>query len=314
MSRLRRILRYLICMFPPWVMVPVGFAHFFTIHFAIQAMAGQMPLRLDAVALAGAVTVVGLLLLLRVYDELKDFEVDRRLAREGDPAYRDRPIVTGEVTTADLNWLRWGVTVGIVVVNLPLGVPLPLMVFTVVLLVLWLSFRWFFCPAISRSLLLAFVTHNPLSLVISGYVVAVTVSRYGLRMVDLRTLPLLIGLWMATAAWETSRKIRIPEEETAYQTYSKVLGWKIAALLPAFFCTASLACLLPIAHEAGLGRVYLVLLGIVGGVLIFSCLLFRLYPTPWRANLRPWAELYGAVATVGFAVAICVSHGTIFEP
>jgi hypothetical protein len=39
----------------------------------------------------------------------------------------------------------------------------------------------------------------------------------------------IVGLWLPFAAWELSRKIRVPEDETSYRTYSKVLGWKVAS-------------------------------------------------------------------------------------
>jgi hypothetical protein len=35
--------------------------------------------------------------------------------------------------------------------------------------VMWLSFHWFFWPRMSGHLLLAFVTHNPISLLLGGY-------------------------------------------------------------------------------------------------------------------------------------------------
>ena len=38
--------------------------------------------------------------------------------------------------------------------------------FAAALGILWLSSRWFFWPAIQKNLLLAFATHNPLTLVV----------------------------------------------------------------------------------------------------------------------------------------------------
>src|SRR5205807_943508 len=100
-----------------------------------------------------------------------------------------------------------------------------------------------FCPAISKKLVLAFATHNPLALAVSGYVVAVFVRDFGAAALTGWTGPLMVALWAPVAAWETARKVRVPADETEYETYSKALGWKAAALVPAAFMALATAIL-----------------------------------------------------------------------
>src|SRR5438309_930780 len=61
---------------------------------------------------------------------------------------------------------------------------------------------------------------------------------------------LVVGIWMPVAAWEIARKVRAPGEETDYTTYSKVLGARRAASLPAFFVLVSGAALGAVAWRA----------------------------------------------------------------
>ena len=48
-------------------------------------------MRLTWASVRGIATVALFLLLMRLYDELKDAETDMQLGRAGDPLYRDRP-------------------------------------------------------------------------------------------------------------------------------------------------------------------------------------------------------------------------------
>lgn len=305
----KRILTYLGHMFPPAVMVPSGAANFLAIFWTLEALAEEAPLRVGWRAVAGAASVILFALLLRVYDELKDVETDLRLGRAGDPRYKDRPIVTGAVKVEDIVALRWIATAALVALNAPLGFPLPLAAFAAAFALTWLSFKWYFCPAISKSLLLAFATHNPLSLVISAYVVAVYVREAGAGGLTRWTVPLVVALWAPVAAWETARKVRVPADETDYQTYSKVLGWKRAALVPAVFLVVSVGILVPLARAAGLGWAFPGAALAAGALGVAACVRLRVAPTSGRANLRPFMELYLVVVNVGLAVALAVRYG-----
>ena len=308
-SRVRRIVRYVRRMAPPAAVIPFGAGLFLAVYFSLQALAGVAPLQLTWRAGPAMLTMIVFVVLLRVYDELKDVESDLRLARAGDPRYVDRPIAKGEITIADLQLLRWLLTGVLIAANLPLGVPFPLAGFAVAFVLTWASFKWFFYPSMKNNLLLAFATHNPLALVMAGYVVGVYVADFGPIGLGGQTVLLLVGLWMPVAAWETSRKVRIPEDETTYQTYSVLLGWRVAALVPVLFVTASVACLVAIAGPMSLGPVYAALLVSAAAVPTGACVLFRVAPTRRRARLRPYVELYVAAVSIGLPVALVWRHG-----
>lgn len=309
-GQVARLVLYLGQMFPLQQMVPYAAFHFLAIWLTLQALANFPSVRVTWTAPLGVTTVLLFLLLMRLYDELKDAATDLALGRSGDPLYRDRVLVTGAVRIEDIKLLRWAVTVALVVLNvlnLWLGARWATLAFLVLFGVSWLSFHWFFWPAVSRHLVLAFVTHNPIALLLGAYVVALFADMFGVDRVDGRAALLLIGLWLPMAAWETSRKIRAPEDETTYSTYSRVLGWKTAALLPAAFSIGSAIALVIIGMQARLGPAFSVVIAAACGVVVWRCALFRAAPSRRHADLKPWAMLYATVTNVGLVVAVLIS-------
>jgi hypothetical protein len=307
-GRAARLALYFRQVFPLQQMVPYAACHFFALWFSLQAMAGLPVVRVSWTAIRGAASVLLFLLLMRVYDELKDAASDLALARSGDPRYRDRALVTGAVRIEDIKFLRWTVTAALIALNIWPVTPWATLAFWTLFGVGWLSFRWFFWPPMSRRLLIAFITHNPIALFLDAYIVALFADTFAFERVDGDLLILLLGLWLPMAAWETSRKIRVPQDETAYQTYSLLLGWKTASLLPAFFVIASAIALAYVAAGAGLGSGLLFVLVAAAGVVVYRCALFRFAPSRDRADLKPWTTFYTSVANAGLVIAVLVEH------
>jgi 4-hydroxybenzoate polyprenyltransferase len=308
-SRLRRIWFYLAQMFPLPTMLVTATTYFFAIWFSLQALNGYSPVQVTTTSLRGIASVFLVLLLMRVYDELKDAATDLALGRAGDPLYRDRVLVTGAVTIEDVRWLRWMVTAALVALNVRFAATWASIAFWLLFSVMWLSFNWFFWPRMSKSILLAFVTHNPISLLLGAYVAALFVDRFAAASSPAAAVALVVGMWLPFAVWETSRKIRTPDDETAYQTYSRVLGFRTAALLPALFAALSAACLAGVAIVADAGMVFPGAVVVAAGLVAGRCLQFRAAPSRARANLKPWATSFVLVANVGMVAAIAASRG-----
>jgi len=310
-SRLGRWHRYLAAMFPPLVMGPTSFLRVLAIAGCLQVLARPgLPVRLSWRLVGAAVAFFLLLLLFRVLDELKDEATDQRLARAGDPRYSGRPSVTGEIARADLVALRATIVGALLVLHLAMGSAPVFMALVGVLGVAWLSSRWFFWPRVRESLVLALVTHNPITLLLQLYVmVVVLVEVGGARLPVAEVVALHLGLWAPVAAWETSRKIRVPEDETAYQTYSQVLGWKLAPLLPASLILGGTLCLSWLALRCGLPVLFVACL--VGAALVplAALLRFRLRPSTASARLQPFAEVYLVATDLGWVVALALHVG-----
>ena len=307
-SRPLRIWQYLLVMFPPHVMLLSGIAKFYAAYFCLQALMSEESVHISLHSVGGAISIVLFSLLLRVYDELKDAEADIRLGRAGDPRYMNRPIVTGAVTIPDLAVLRWVITIVLVAINVPMG-GWSLVGFTVLFLMTWLSFKWYFLPAISRHLLLAFVTHNPITLFFGGYIVAVYAGDYGIQSINAWALVLMLAFWAPLGAWETARKIRAPEDETDYQTYSQVFGWKLAPFVPVFFIVLGTACMILLSGRTGLSWILPAVVVVASCIPVYRCIAFRISPSKKTAVIQPFVELYAVAMDLGLLVAILVSRG-----
>lgn len=309
-----RVAEYLAAMFPPLVNVPAGLVLFFAVYCGVQGLAGTAPLVVSPRALAGAASLVLLALLMRVQDELKDLAADRRLAAAGDPRFAGRPLVTGRVSAADVDRLRRLVLAALLILNLPLGFPLPLLPFALALLVTWLSGRWFFWPAMAGNLVLAFATHNPIALLDAAYAAAVAGRDLGTGVLRPGDALVLLAVYLPIAAWEIGRKVRAPEDETPYETWSSRLGWRAAGALPAVLAAGAAACFVAVARASGLGPVYPVaVLGALAVVLV-RCTRFLRAPSARTADLRPAVELFTVVASGGLVAALAVSRGVAWLP
>lgn len=310
MARFTRIARYMMEMFPPHVHGVAGLLKFFAPYFLLQLLVGHTELGLGPAAIPGAITMALFFLLFRVYDELKDVESDRRLAAAGDPRYMDRPIVTGAIKMSDIVAMRWVLTVVMIALNIGLG-SIVFTAFSVVFFVMWLSYQWFFVPRIQDDLVLALVTHNPIVMLMLGYVVAVFYSDFGVLPPASMVVVMLFGLWLPATAWETARKIRIPEDETAYQTYSQKFG-KAAPLVPMICAAISTLCLVGLWRTADAAGLYPVALGLAFLVMAAACIRFFVAPTREAAKLQPAAELFAVAVDGGLTLAIAGTLGFAF--
>ncbi|MDH3497338.1 MAG: hypothetical protein OER21_11285 [Gemmatimonadota bacterium] len=307
-----RAARYIQAMFPPAVLVPIGLVQFFSVYLALEALAGVAPLRIGGYAVLGAAATVLWTLLIRIDDDLTDAGHDARMAAAGDPRYRTRPTVTGAITRRELRVLQ-GTTLGLFVgTNLVFGGRAMRIAAVGGYVVTWLGFRWFFIGSLARGAPpLAYLARKILTVLFGLYALAVFADDFGARGLTGWVVPLLLAPCAGVAAWETARKIRMPGDETDYATYSKALGWRTAALLPAAFVTLSVACLLPVSGVAGLGPGYAAALLVAAAVTVGACLRFRFRPSRARARLGGYAQLYGVVAHGGLALALLVHHGVV---
>ena len=310
MSRATRVRVYLREMCPPQIVLPTGLLKFGVAYVCLQGLATTQPLGFGWRALLGGLTVGLVMLLMRIYDELKDVESDMRLGKAGDPRYRDRPIVRGAVQVADVLWLR-NLVVGLLwLVNLSLLQWSALGGFALLFSILWLSSHFFFWPAISKSLLLALLTHNPITLFLGLYVVAVFAGDFGWTALDASgVVLLLLSMWLPVAAWETSRKLRLPADETAYETYSKLWGLKRAALVPAAFVALATAASLLLSTRIGLPALVQVGLVLLAAIPISAALLLSWAPTAKRTKLQPFTEAYAGLSDLLLLVAVVVCRG-----
>jgi 4-hydroxybenzoate polyprenyltransferase len=168
-------------------------------------------------------------------DELKDIDTDRRL-------FPDRPVPRGDVQVQDLRLL--GALIIAALFGLNFFVTGAVAPFLIVFGYASLMYRYFFLRRyLSQNILLSLVTHNPISYLIFLYVAGVYQNAVASE-IDVGITPLLGVVFLSFfLSWEISRKIRQPGEETAYQTYSMLLGFRIALAIPVLLSATVVAIL-----------------------------------------------------------------------
>jgi 4-hydroxybenzoate polyprenyltransferase len=246
----------------------------------------------------GGASVFGVMLILRLMDELKDGDVDRAL-------FPERPLPSGRVLEEDVRVSLAGVVALYLLAHAWAGTAL--VSAAVVLGYAFLMFRWFFVPEMMRPRLpLTLVTHTPVIPLLLLHLLVLFAVGHGMGLGAIRWIPSLLAValhWLLLFAWEISRKIRSREEENAYVTYSRLLGARGAVALAALVQALALAVGLGLYEEMGLSPRFV--LGLVGGwaVALVAHARFALHPSPATSRLRPFAEADVVCALIGGCLA-----------
>jgi len=215
---LKRIHIYMKERYPFIPRLILGLIVFLEIHFIILLNEGVTKFDIGIQEFVGAFTVFAFLLWLRIADDLKDFETDKKL-------FPDRPLARGSVYKKDVIIVCTLVQVIAAVLNILFMNNL--LFFCILYFYGYLMSQWFFQKAkIQPSLPLALVTHNPVQMFVNLYIISFTVIKYHLPAVTLTTVMTLWTLYFPALIWEVSRKIKAPRDENDYTTYSKLFGYK----------------------------------------------------------------------------------------
>jgi 4-hydroxybenzoate polyprenyltransferase len=290
----RRMLLYLREMFP--VLPRLSMAALLYSSFAgVLARLHRWPTLTLRDLLLGTWSVFAMMLVLRLMDELKDLDVDRRL-------FASRPVPSGRVLESDVR-VSLLVVAGLYVAA-HVGAGPSLWTALAVLGYAVLMFLWFFVPGLMRPrLLLTLATHNPIIPLLLVHLAGVAALARG-RGHDLDAnvvLPLVAVYWMPLFAWEIARKIRAPEEENDYVTYSRLLGPTGAVVLAAGAQTIALGLGWWLAHVNGFRPGWFACAGAGWAIAQAAHARFLLRPGPTTSRLRPFAELFlAALLAAGF--------------
>ncbi|MGY4104471.1 prenyltransferase [Ignavigranum ruoffiae] len=209
---------YLKEMYPLGSRSLVAIIYFFEIYFVLLLNRGITQFQINGQEFVGAYTIFSFLLILRIADDFKDYETDLRL-------FPQRPLPSGRVKKVDLAVLLSLVVSTSFLLNL---LYMNNLVFFLVLYAYGLAMSlWFFHKAqIQNSLPMALVTHNPVMMILNIYVLSFVCIKYHLSAFNWTTILLAFTMYFPSLIWEIARKIRAPEDETAYVTYSKLFGYQ----------------------------------------------------------------------------------------
>lgn len=196
----------------------LGIIVFLEIHFIVLLNNGVTTFNIGVQEFVGAYTVFAFLLWLRIADDLKDYETDKKL-------FKDRPLPSGRTTKKDVMII--GVIVELIAIVLNIIFMNNLVYFAILYIYGYLMSKWFFQKSkIQPSLPLALITHNPVQMFVNLYIISFTCIKYSIPAFSLTTAMALLTLYFPALIWEVSRKIRAPKDENEYTTYSKLFGYK----------------------------------------------------------------------------------------
>jgi hypothetical protein len=229
--------------------------------------------------ITSAIVLTSVSLLIRIMDEFKDYEDDLT-------NFPMRPLPSGKVQKQDLVYL--GFFCALMVVFLSLS-SVPLLIWgTITLAFTGLMLKWFFIEKIMRkNLPLAFVTHHPIVIFNFIYLVIACMQIYPETRWPEALYVLPIALIFTN--WEVVRKIRAPEQETSYTTYSKIFGPKPAILIAIILQIIFNATVLMIFQKIGTPNYLKVLFCAVQILLMFPSIKF-LFTLKLNKPLKPIAE------------------------
>ncbi|MGP6140154.1 UbiA family prenyltransferase [Jeotgalibaca sp. A127] len=239
-------------------------------------------------------TVFAFLFLLRIADEFKDLENDRI-------NYPERPLPSGRVYKRDLWFL--GTLLFVIMVGINLVLPQPLGPLLLVIFYGFLMTVWFFQrDKIEPSLVLALVTHNPVQLILSFYVIHFVTYHYGLALWTWENVCVAIVLYIPALLWEISRKIKAPMDENQYVTYSQVWGFKGSLLAIVGIAAVGVLAAWILVYELSAS----VLLIVAYGVLLYF--FYRYYQAPAGKNLKTIVPAYLVVHLSIFLILIAMLY------
>jgi 4-hydroxybenzoate polyprenyltransferase len=252
----------------------------------------------------GAASLFGLMVILRLMDELKDEDIDRQL-------FPDRPLPSGRVLRTDVHLALLGTALLYLAVNLWTG--WAYFVAAAVLGYGFLMFRRFFAPdALRRSLPLTLATHNPIVALMILYGFAVFAAEHDLSPVELqwnRITPFLVMTWSPFLAWELARKIRSEDEENEYVTYSRLLGRRGAVLVTWLVQAVGVALGIYLWRMRDLPAVAVVVILAGFVVNLWAGLRFLRHPHPSTSHLQPFATFFLLTVLVSQLVSVAAAEG-----
>lgn len=297
----QRIQIYIREMFPLKTYLPFAFFNHYVLFFSVQLLLGVDKPILSLYSLIGVATILGFMLIMRIFDELKDEAVDQEL-------FKDRPYPRGAVTKPDLIFLFFVTFFLVAALNSFKSYTLPF--FLICVGYGFLTFKWFFLKdLISTRLFLALLTHQPLTLLVNVYVVSTAMVQTGTVQWNADIVGLAVVFFLPVLGWELSRKIKARGEENKYVTYSKLIGHQWATLLSLLVNLSYAICLIYWGIRLEMSVIHLLLQAAVAVWMCFVYFRFLLAPYVVNRVLKSTTEIHSTLATVLFLLFMMLESG-----
>lgn len=263
--------------------------------FAIQLIYLRLfglPPQFHIQMLLSAIVITSVSLLIRVMDEFKDYPDDLK-------NFPHRPLPSGRVKPQDLKTLG---SVCLFLVPILSVTSKNLFIFSIMTLgYTFLMLKWFFIEErMRKSLPLAFISHHPIVLFNIVYLLLGMIETFPGQL-DWSKAWYILPVFLIFTNWELSRKIRTPEQETAYVTYSQIFGPRLAVSLSLVLQSIYSAAVFCIFQEIGSPLFLRIVFGILIIIMAIPYIRF-LFTLKLKAPLKAQAESQ-VLLVIGFLLA-----------
>ena len=243
--------------------------------------------------LLSGIVITSVTLLIRVMDEFKDYQDDLT-------NYPNRPLPSGRVYRSDLKKLAALCVALILLLSLTSRNLFFFSILTLGYTVLML--KWFFIePKMRKSLPLAFISHHPIVLFNFVYLILGMIENF--PELNWSKLMLILPIALIFTNWEISRKIRMPQDETAYTTYSQIWGPRLAISISLFLQLTYTSVVFVIFNQFGTPIFLKMVFALLMLVMMIPSLRF-LWNLELKAPLKTNAESQ-ILLVLGLMIAAC---------
>ncbi len=238
-------------------------------------------------AIAGVWSLFSITTILRLMDELKDKEIDRKL-------FPERPLPSGIVSDKDIVFSIFISSASFLLINCIFSnsIWFALLLFAYSMLM----FKYFFMPDLLRKyLLLNLITHNPIAALMMIYLVVLFADNHEMsaNQLDWNKVTILVLMyWSIFFSWEISRKIRSEEEENDYVTYSQIFGRIGATLILIVAQTFTLLCGIYFYFTLKFSPLFLIIVCLGYFTTMYANLRFLIVPGSKTSQLMPFTQKY----------------------
>jgi heme O synthase-like polyprenyltransferase len=301
----KRLQIYLREMFPVKVYLPFAFIIHYTLFFTVQLLMGSEQVILSVYSLIGVVTIFGSMLIMRIFDELKDEAVDKAL-------FASRPYPRGDVKKSDLLFLLFVTIIIVAALNSVKSYTLPFFLASVVYC--YLTYKWFFFrKQISTNLLLALATHQPLTLVLNTYVASTAMVQSQAFEWNPLVYWSIVLFFIPIMSWEISRKIKARGTENAYVTYSSIFGSRQAAGISLFIQLSYAVGLILAGLYFQVNIWHLIIQVVLLLWFLAGHIRFIISPSEKNNILKKNVELHSTLSSIAYLVYLLIHTGIAFK-
>ncbi len=303
-SLLTRIGTYSKEMFPVPIYLPYVIALYVCLNFASQAIAGE-EIALDTYGIVGMITAFFIMLQMRTFDDLKDFELDKDLF-----PWRATPRLA--VLKSDIQFLSILSFAMLVGTNVLFGQK-TILIFIIMMAYALLTFKWFFAEEFHRkNLIFTMITHQPLPWVINYFLIHTALaSGSSYEAFSTNHWMLLAIFSFPVTAWEVSRKIRAIGHETEYETFSMIFGTRPATWIPLICLLLSGIFSISIAMDLNLDTSFFWITGALLLYVIFFYGRFLWQPTVKNNVLKNTAMIFTTLLFLNFLVHVLMNFKVV---